>query len=36
MNESDGLLERKSDYETEKYETEYLQEILPKQNCIVM
>jgi hypothetical protein len=33
---ADNLLGKKSDFETEKYERQYLQEIPPKQNCIVM
>lgn len=37
INESSSLLGKKSDFETERYEKQYLQEIPPKQDyCIVM
>jgi len=36
VREADSLLGWKSDYETEKYERQYLQEVSPKQECRIM
>lgn len=36
INESNSLLGKKSDSETDQYERQYLQEIPPKQDCVVM
>jgi len=36
IRETDNRLGKKSDYETEKYETKYLQEVPPKEYCKVM
>lgn len=36
INESDGKLGKKTDYETKKYEEKYLQEVPPKQDCRIM
>ena len=33
---TDSLLSKKSDWETEKYENKYLQEVPPKENCRIM
>jgi Lecithin retinol acyltransferase len=36
ISESDGKLGKKSDWETEKYEEKYLQEVPPKEYCKIM
>jgi hypothetical protein len=36
IRETDNRLGRKSDWETEKYEKQYLQEVLPKEYCKIM
>jgi len=36
INKTNDLFGKKTDWETEKYEEQYLQEISPKEYCVVM